>query len=209
MKTTTTITASFLKSITYSEYRNQVTELLMQEKSSGNEQSDDLLNYSKLNEARMNRLDKTIHVGKVNSQALNALHGNYYWLVLAEGWCGDAAQLLPIFNKMANASDKIELKILFRDENEALMNQFLTNGSKSIPKLLVLEKETMQLKGIWGPRPEGAANLIKSYKEQYGVVDETAKTELQLWYLHDKGLSTQTEVITLMEHLEQLSPQTR
>lgn len=209
MKTTTTITASFLNSITYLEYRNQVTELLMQGKSSGNEQSDDLLHYSKLNESRMNRLDKTIHVGKVNAQDLNALHGHYYWLVLTEGWCGDAAQLLPIFNKMANATDKIELKILFRDENDALMNQFLTNGSKSIPKIVILEKETMQLKGTWGPRPEGATHLIKSYKQQYGVVDETAKTELQLWYLHDKGLSTQTELITLMQHLEQLSPQTR
>lgn len=205
MKTTTTITSSFLESVTYTEYRNKVTELLLQGKSTGNEQSDDLLNYSKLNETRMNRLEKTIHVGKSNEQALNALHNQYYWLVLAEGWCGDAAQLLPIFNKMANATHKIKLKILFRDENEALMNMFLTNGSKSIPKLIVLEKETMQLKGTWGPRPEGATNLIRSYKQQYGVVDETAKTELQLWYLHDKGLSTQKELIALMQHLEQLN----
>jgi hypothetical protein len=209
MKTTTTITSSFLDSISYTEYRHKVTKLLLEGKSSGNEQSDDLLHYSQLNEVRMNRLDKTIHVGKVNEQALNNLRNHYYWLVLAEGWCGDAAQLLPIFNKMANATDKIKLKILFRDENEALMNLFLTNGSRSIPKLLVLEKETMQLKGTWGPRPEGATNLIKSYKRQYGVVDETAKTELQLWYLHDKGLSTQNELLNLMVHLEQLSPQTR
>lgn len=206
MKTTTTIASSFLESISYSEYRSKVTELLLQGKSSGNEQSDDLLHYSKLNETRMNRLDKTMHVGKTISQALNSLHNHYYWLVLAEGWCGDAAQLLPIFHKMANATDKIKLKILFRDENEALMNLFLTNGNRAIPKLLILEKETLQLKGVWGPRPEGATRLIKSYKRQYGVVDETAKTELQLWYLHDKGLSTQNELQHLMRHLEQLSP---
>jgi hypothetical protein len=209
MKTTTTITSSFLDSISYSEYRSRVTKLLLEGKSSGNEQSGDLLLYSQLNETRMNRLDKTIHIGKVNEQALNSLRDHYYWLVLAEGWCGDAAQLLPIFNKMANATDKIKLKILFRDENEALMNLFLTNGSRSIPKVLILEKETMQLKGTWGPRPEGATNLIKSYKRQYGVVDDTAKTELQLWYLHDKGLSTQNELLNLMIHLEQLNPQTR
>ncbi|MEO8515812.1 MAG: thioredoxin family protein [Flavobacterium sp.] len=209
MKTTTTIASSFLNSISYTEYRHRVTKLLMEGKSSGNEQSDDLLHYSELNETRMNRLDKTIHVGKVNSQALNDLRNHYYWLVLAEGWCGDAAQLLPIFNKMANTTEKIKLKILFRDENDALMNLFLTNGSRSIPKVLILEKETMQLKGTWGPRPEGATNLIKSYKRQYGVVDETAKTELQLWYLHDKGLSTQNELLNLMIHLEQLNPQTR
>jgi Thioredoxin len=107
---------------------------------------------------------------------------------------------------MANVCDRVELRILFRDENESLMNFFLTNGGKAIPKLLVLEKEMLHLKGSWGPRPEGATNLIKSYKQQYGVVDETAKTELQLWYLHDKGLSTQNELANLMLHIEQLSP---
>ncbi len=201
----TTIANSFLNGISYSEYRNKVTELLKKDKSSGNEQSEDLLHYSKLNETRMNRLDKTIFVEKSITQKLNLLQDQYYWLVLSEGWCGDAAQLLPIFNKMANVSDKIELKILFRDENEALMNFFLTNGGKAIPKLLILEKDTLHLKGDWGPRPEGASSLIKSYKHQYGVVDDTAKTELQLWYLHDKGLSTQNELVNLMLHLEQLS----
>ena len=205
----TVIAQSFLNAITYSEYRNIISELILQEKSTGDEQSDDLLHYSKLNETRMNRLDKTIHVGIETSQELNALMHEYYWLVLAEGWCGDAAQLVPIFNKMASVSNNVELKLLFRDENLPLMNMFLTNGSKSIPKLIVLEKETLEVKGTWGPRPEGALKLIRSYKQQYGVIDETAKAELQLWYLHDKGLSTQNELTTLMHHLEQLERNVR
>ena len=205
----TIIAQSFLNAISYSEYRNIISELIQQAKSSGDEQSEDLLLYSKLNETRMNRLDKTIHVGIESSQELNSLIHEYYWLVLAEGWCGDAAQLVPIFNKMANASNNVKLKLLFRDENKALMDLFLTNGSKSIPKLIILEKETLQVKGTWGPRPEGASKLIRSYKQQYGVIDETAKSELQLWYLHDKGLSTQNELTTLMHHLEQLTHQTK
>lgn len=197
----TTIAQSFIHSISYSDYRNKVTKLLESGKVSGNEQSEDLLHYTKLNEVRMNRLDKTIHVDDAISEELNSLRHHYYWLVLSEGWCGDAAQLLPIFNKMAISTDKIELKILFRDENEELMNFFLTNGGKAIPKVLILEKNNLELKGTWGPRPEGASKLIKSYKQQYGVVDETAKTELQLWYLHDKGLSTQNELLDKMKHL--------
>jgi hypothetical protein len=200
----TIIAQSFNKSISYPEYRNIVTRLLSQGKSSGNDQSEELLHYSKLNETRMNRLDKTIAVEFNHVQELNNLNNHYVWLVLTEGWCGDAAQILPIINKMANTSDKIELKILFRDENENLMNQFLTNGGKAIPKLLILEKESLELKGHWGPRPEGASNLIKSYKQQYGVVDETAKTELHLWYSHDKGITVQKEVVSLMQHLDQL-----
>jgi Thioredoxin len=205
----TIIAQSINNSISYIEYRNKVSQLLSEGKSSGNEQTEALYNYSKLNETRMNRLDKTIDVGQTNTQELNTLKNSYYWLVLSEGWCGDAAQILPILNKMSMASRKIELKIIFRDENDVLMNQFLTHGGKAVPKVIILEKESLEIKGNWGPRPEGAANLIKSYKAQYGVVDETAKTELQLWYLHDKGVSTQNELITLMQHLELLKHQTK
>jgi hypothetical protein len=199
---------SFLKSYTYSEYRNIVSEHLQQGKSTGNDQSDDLLHYSKLNDTRMNRLDKTLEFDKNSIETFDALKNNYYWLVISEGWCGDAAQLLPIFNKIALASDKIELKVVFRDENEPLMNLFLTNGGKAIPQLIILDKETLDFKGNWGPRPEGSASLIREYKAKHGVVDETAKTELQLWYHNDKGLSTIKELSTLMNQLEEKHFQT-
>lgn len=192
------IMGSLNRSFSYSEYRNTVSQLLQEGKSSGNTQSDDLLHYSLLNETRMNRLEKTIKVSEENLLKLKNLNKEYIWLVLSEGWCGDAAQLLPIFNKMAVLSDNIDLKIVFRDENEALMNLFLTNGGKSIPKLIILEKETLNVIADWGPRPIGATKLMKDYKEKFGVIDETIKAELQLWYLHDKGLSTQNEILALM-----------
>jgi len=192
------IKESLERSFSYSGYRNTVSQLLLEGKSSGNTQSDDLLHYSLLNETRMNRLEKTIAVSEENKQKLKNLSQEYIWLVLSEGWCGDAAQLLPIFNKMAILSDNIDLKIVFRDENEALMNLFLTNGGRSIPKLIVLEKETLNVIADWGPRPAAAIKLVKDYKEKFGAIDETIKTELQLWYLHDKGISTQHEILNLL-----------
>lgn len=193
---------SLAKSLTYAEYRKQVTELLKEGKSTGNEQSEALTKYSELNEVRMNRLDKTIQISDEVKASLSNLQANYLWLVISEGWCGDAAQLVPIINKMAELSEKIDFRIVLRDENEALMNQFLTNGGKAIPKLLILDAETLTVLSDWGPRPEGAKNLILDYKARYGVVDETAKTELQKWYLHDKGLSTQNEIMALVEKVE-------
>jgi hypothetical protein len=192
------ITQSLAKSYTYQEYRNQVAMLLKERKSTGNEQSEDLTHYSELNEVRMNRLDKTMVVPAENINRLEEINSDMIWLVISEGWCGDAAQILPIINKMAEQSEKIDLKVVFRDENEELMNLFLTNGTKSIPKLIVLDKNTLEVLGDFGPRPTEAKQLILDYKATHGVVDETAKTELQKWYLHDKGLSTQREILNII-----------
>lgn len=189
---------SLSQSHSYVDYRNQIKDLLKEGKSSGNEQSEALTHYSELNEARMNRLEKTVKISTEIIQKLNQLNGDYIWLVISEGWCGDAAQTLPVIYKMAELSDKIDLKIVFRDENEDLMNLFLSNGTKSIPKLLILDKSTLEVLGDFGPRPMGAKQLILDYKAKHGIVDETAKTNLQLWYLHDKGFSIQKEILDLI-----------
>lgn len=201
------VAQGLINSHSYSKYRSIVSEALADGKVTGNEQSSDLIHYTELNEARMNRLDKKMVITEENIQKLLLLKKHYVWLVLSEGWCGDAAQLLPIMNKLDSISQHIELKIAFRDENESLMHLFLTDGKRAIPKLIVLDKDSSEVIGSWGPRPKGAADLIQSYKRQYGFIDTTAKTELQLWYLHDKGISTQNEIIELMLHLEQLNPQ--
>jgi len=198
------IVESLQKSHSYVKYRAIVSKLLVEGKSTGSQQSDELTHYSELNEARMNRLDKKIEVSEDNIRKLLALQKKYIWIVISEGWCGDAAQILPVLNKMAAIANNIDFRIVFRDENENLMDQFLTNGARSIPKLVIVEPETNKILGSWGPRPKGAAELITSYKRQYGTIDETAKTELQLWYLHDKGLTTQTEIVDLMLELERL-----
>lgn len=196
-----TIQQTLLNSFSYSEYRKKVTELIAEGKSTGHEQSNDLLHYSELNEARMNRLEKTIAIVDEVKAKLENLDKKYIWLVLAEGWCGDAAQVLPVIHKMAETTNKVELKIALRDDNDALMQHFLTNGGKAIPKLIVLDAETSEVIADWGPRPHGAKQLILEYKAAHGVVDETAKIELQKWYLHDKGISIQQEIVEMHENI--------
>lgn len=194
----TSVAKALFHSHTYTNFRKIISDLLKEGKSSGHEQSEDLTHYSSLNETRMNRLDKTIKVDTEIAAQLKGLQNEYIWLVLAEGWCGDAAQLLPIMNKMALETDKIDLKVVFRDDNDDFMQHFLTKGARSIPKLVIIDKETTEVLATWGPRPKGAAELIINYKKEHGVVDATAKAELQMWYLHDKGLTTQKEIMNLM-----------
>ncbi|MFK7003288.1 thioredoxin family protein [Flavobacterium covae] len=200
----TEIIQGLLNSYTYSEYRKSVADLLVQGKSSGNDQSEDHLYYSQLNQTRMNRLDKTLQIPEDILEKLKNIKNEYTWLVLAEGWCGDVAQIAPILYKISSVTDKINLRFVFRDANDPLMNCFLTNDARAIPKLIILDDKNQELKATWGPRPEGATNLIKNYKAQHGVVDQTAKKELQLWYLHDKGKSTMEELISIMTHIEEL-----
>ncbi len=192
------IQSALEKSISYNDYRILVSKLIEEGKSTGNEQNDDLLHYSKLNEVRMKRLEKTLKMDSEVLETLQNLKSKQTWLVISEGWCGDAAQILPTLKLMAESSENIDLKIVLRDENEEIMNQFLTNGSKSIPKLIILD-ENLEVINHWGPRPEGAKNLILDYKAKYGIVDEPAKILLQKWYLDDKGVSTQREIIAMLQ----------
>lgn len=185
-------------SFSYAEYRKLASDLVAQGKPTGHDLSEALAHYAELNETRMNRLEKTITLTDAVIQTLQNSSKNAIWLVLAESWCGDAAQILPVLNKMSEASNTIQLNIVLRDDHDALMQLFLTNGAKSIPKLIILDAQTLNVVADWGPRPLGAKQLIEEYKATHGVVDETGKIELQKWYLHDKGISIQQEISEIM-----------
>lgn len=203
----TAVAKALFKSHDYHEYRKLISDLLLEGKATGNEQSENLVLYSNLNITRMNLLDKTIQITEENIKKLRSLEKKYIWLVLAEGWCADGAQIVPVLNKMAYESGKIDLKIVLPEENEELMYLFMTNGVRSIPKVIVVDKESGTIYGSWGPRPKGANDFMESYKEKHDVDDDVAKNELQMWYLHDKGVSIQEELIGLMLDLEQQNHQ--
>jgi hypothetical protein len=189
---------SLLKSMSYSTYRKLVKKLISQDKSTGPNQSEELLNYSKLNDKRMDRLDKTLKVSEETTETMQTFNKNYTFLVISEGWCGDAAQVLPVLNKIAENAENIDLQIVLRDENEALMNEFLTNNSKSIPKIIVLDSEN-EVINSWGPRPSIATKMVLDYKTANGVLDANFKKDLQLWYNKDKGQNTQNDIIQLLK----------
>jgi thiol-disulfide isomerase/thioredoxin len=185
------------KAISYTSYRKLISDLIASGKSSGPIQSEDLLNYSKLNDRRMTRLDKTIQLSQETLLGLKKIDKPITFLVLTEGWCGDAAQTLPVISKIADESDLITLKIIFRDEHEQLMSQFLTNGGKSIPKLLVLNSQNKVL-NTWGPRPNTATKMVQDYKNKYGQLDAAFKQQLQVWYNKDKGVNIQEDMLGLL-----------
>lgn len=198
------IAKALFNSHQYPEYRKIVTDLLKIEKSTGREQSKKLTLCTLLNETRMNQIEETLELSDEAIEILKSLKKEYLWIVIAEGWSEDSAELLPVFYKMDVASEgKIDLKIVFRHENEELMQFFLTNKAKAIPKLIVVENETGNAIAHWGPRPKGAADIYETYQKNHQPHDETFKKEMQTWYLHDKGMTTQGEIIDMMLDLDQ------
>lgn len=191
---------SLKNTLSYEGYKTLVRNLLADGKATGTEQSEALTDYSLLNDRRMKRLDKTLKLSEVTLQEFQKITIPQTWLVLTEGWCGDAAQNLPVLNKIAATSDKIDLKIILRDDHLPLMDLFLTNGGRSIPKLIALDKDNNVLNS-WGPRPDTAAKMVADYKEKKGVLDSQFKEELQVWYNKDKGQSVQEDLIRLVTKL--------
>jgi len=186
------IKKSLQKTYTYQAYKDLVKNLLLEGKSTGPNQSEDLTNYSLLNDKRMKRLDKTIKILDDTKQFLKTIKSPQTWLVLTEGWCGDAAQNLPVIHKMAEVNSNINLQLVLRDENLELMDLFLTNGGRSIPKLIALDKD-LNILFTWGPRPQTATNMVLDYKTKHGSLDAQFKQDLQVWYNKDKGESIQND----------------
>ena len=183
------------KAMSYRDYRILVDNLSAEGRSTGPEQTEALTNYTVLNQRRMKRLDKTL---KITEEAVNHFDKKVTWLVLTESWCGDAAQTMPMMNKVAEHNDNISFKVILRDENLDVMNRFLTNNTMSIPKLVMVEDATGEILGDWGSRPKIASQMVIDYKNEHGMLTPEFKEDLQIWYNKDKGQSTLRDLMELL-----------
>ena len=197
--TNTLVKESLKKAISYQEYRGQVTTYTENGSSSGPQQSEVLSSYTLLNNSRMKRLDKTLKIDETISEKFQEYHKNVTWLVLSESWCGDAAHAMPVMNKLVTQAKNIDFKVLYRDENKELMDLFLTNGSMSIPKLIVFDNETQEVINDWGPSPLIIMNKTKDFKAAHVTLTTEFKKEIQIWYNQNKGKCIAGDLLKLIE----------
>jgi len=190
--------ADLNRSISYEEFYNLVERLAQEGGTTGSDQSQSYIDYTKLNFSRMKRVYKTTLPSSDVVNTVDCLNDKLTWLVIAESWCGDAAQNLPVMAKIAETNPNITLRVILRDENPELMDQYLTNGGKSIPKLICLDENLNEL-GTWGPRPKHLQDWL--YKEKANPTMEMSdlKKEFQVWYTKDKGQTLQHEMILLLK----------
>jgi thioredoxin-like negative regulator of GroEL len=183
----------------YRSYRNKINSLLAEGKVTGKKQSEALVEFTKLNIQRMNRLDKTLTLIPELEQKIVNSRRKMQWVILSQGWCGDCAQLVPVFGKIAELSQgKVELALVNPDERNDLMERFATNGTRSVPKAAFFEAETGWLSGTWGPRPKPAQEIMLKWKASDGKISkDDFEKELHTWYAKDKTWTTQTELAEL------------
>lgn len=183
----------------YSEYRNKIDILLAEGKVTGEKQSEALVEFTKLNIQRMNRLDKTLLLIPELQEKIASTKRKMQWVMLAQGWCGDCAQLVPLFGKIAEQSQgKVELVIVNPDERNDLMERFTTNGARSVPKVAIIDADNGEVLETWGPRPKPAQEIMLKWKAANGAISkDDFEKELHTWYAKDKTLTTQQELAVL------------
>jgi hypothetical protein len=186
----------------YASYRQLIDEVLAKGQTTGPQQSPELTEYTALNVQRMNRLDKTTKLLPELAAAAASLTGHYIGLIITEGWCGDAAQIVPVLEAVAQASaGHLRTAYILRDDNLDVADMYLTNGSRSIPKLVILRADTLTEVTHWGPRPAEAQALLLKLKAQGMAHDEYIR-EIHTWYAHDRTQATQHELLALLRGLE-------
>lgn len=156
-------------------------------------------NYLKLNASRQKRWLKKGMLNPELQQKIRAIDEPQTWYVITEPWCGDAAHSIPFLYLLTQENENIDFKIVWRDTAPYMIEDYLTNGGKSVPKLVVRDKNERDLFS-WGPRPEPCQKIYQELKDKKADFEET-KITLQQWYNKDKGETLQRELKAIVDEL--------
>lgn len=187
--------------MSYEEYKDLVQNLINNNDTTGNSKSEANIYFTKLNAERTKRIEKTTIIDEKFKAEVEKISHPVVFFVIAESWCGDVAQNLPVIYKIAELNPFIKLRIILRDENENIMNEFLTNGAKSIPVCILLDGETFEVLGKWGPRPGTAMSLMREYKNNPDISHAEANKNIQLWYAKDHTKNIQSEFLEMISNI--------
>jgi len=191
------------KAYSYQGYRELLKELKENQGTTGFNQSEDLVYYTSLNHQRMKRLDKTLKMNERIATEIQKIDSPQTWVVLTESWCGDAAYNIPVIQKIAELNKHITLRLLLRDSNPDIMDNYITNGGRSIPKL-IMYNDVLEELATWGPRPVALQKIYDLWKNDPNKIPyKEFNVTLQKWYLNDKGLSVQNELSKLLENVKE------
>jgi len=183
----------------YPEFVKFTEQLIQENRTTGANQSEEYLAYTRMSLQRMVRWNKTSKVSEKLEQLIRTINQPQVWLVITEAWCGDGAQSIPHLAKLADLNPLITLKIVFRDEHPDLMDAYLTNGNRSIPKLVAVTADLQQELFTWGPKPKYLLDRLAAFKRNSGGLTYLEfLEEIHLWYAKNKQKDLESEIYPLI-----------
>lgn len=195
------VTFSILeKGYTYPDFVKFTEQLVAENRTTGANQSEAYLDYTRMCLQRMNRWNKTAQVSAKMRHLIERIQEPQHWLIITEAWCGDGAQSIPYIAKLVELNPALSLKIIMRDEYPEIMDAYLTNGARSIPKLVAFSKDLKVELFTWGPKPNYLMERYRDYKhDSKGVSYAEFLQEIHLWYAKNKNHDLEQELIPLLE----------
>ncbi len=151
----------------------------------------------KLNYHRYLRIEKTFQVSEQLKERIASITNPQFWLLITEESCGDSAQTIPCIHKMVRDNPNITLKFLYRNENPEIMDQFMTDGKRRIPKLIAFDETGNEL-FQWGPRPEEADDLFYQLRDEENRQKHEALEKVHQWFSRDQCKSLKEEFVGLL-----------
>jgi glutaredoxin-related protein len=154
--------------------------------------------YLELNEVRFKRITKTFTPSTEFTAAVQGITKPSNWIIITEPWCGDAAQSVPLLLKLIDQIPNARFTLELRDQS-TLIDQYLTNGGKGIPMVIVRDEQGNDL-FVWGPRTREAQELFNELKAE-GVELKVLHESLHGWYAKDQGKTLELELLSLIQAL--------
>jgi hypothetical protein len=190
----------FEKGYSYPEFVKFTEQLVQENRTTGHNQSEAYLDYTRMSLQRMNRWNKTAKISSDIQALILSITEPQNWLIITEAWCGDGAQSIPYLAKLSELNPLIRLKIIMRDEYPDIMDAYLTNGARSIPKLVAFTGDFKCELFTWGPKPQFLLERYKAYRQDsQGLAYHDFLQEIHLWYAKNKNIDLEMELFPLIE----------
>jgi hypothetical protein len=157
--------------LSYAEYRAHWRGQKAQSPKGTDPDARKMIHYLNYNWERQAHVHDEYTPSEALVDAVTSIDAPQTWMVLTEPWCGDSAFLLPVIAEAAARSDAVSLRILLRDDHLDVMDEYLTDGSRSIPKLVALAENGTE-RFAWGPRPAPAQQRFEELRAQHDDKDE-------------------------------------
>lgn len=139
----------FEQGLTYEDYKAQMTR----------------------NRERLDANEQGVELATADLTYFQQLRQPLNVVALAEDWCGDVLNNLPVLGQLAAASGKLNVRIFLRDQNLDIMDQYLKEGQfRSIPVFAFFDESFREL-GHWIERPARIHEMLMAMRRNLFATD--------------------------------------